>query len=439
MVLSRNAERGNRMKIGLQTWGSDGDIRPILALAGGLRARGHQVSLVVSSVDNKDYSPYGKEMDFPISHVGKLEYDDKTVRLIIDKIFTATNPLAQVEVILAYYFNPLKAEMFTAAEQLCRENDAIIGHFLHYPLQTAAEKAGKPYATVMFNHGAIYSKHLRMVGVPDLGDWMKPYWWKLFHFLTDRSIGQEINSLRKSVGLPPVNKIADSIWTSDRLNLIAETSAICNRPPDWPEYHHVCGFFAVPGHSEKWSMPDTLKQFLEAGPPPVYMTLGSMFSLDPSPEIITEILVQAVLLAGCRTIIQAPWDTIQNIPDHPRIYKIRKTPHQFIFPHCAAVVHHGGAGTSHSATLHGCPSVVIEHFGDQQFFGDELQRLGIAPNVLHRKNLTAKKLAAGLRTVLSTPSMKERAEAVGAFMKKENGVQRAVELIEERLLPEVGL
>ncbi len=422
------------MKIGLQTWGSDGDIRPILALAGGLRARGHQVSLVVSSVDNKNYSAYGKEMDFPITHVGELNYDDKTVRLVIDKIITATNPLAQLTVILDYFFYPLRTEMFTAAERLCRENEAIVGHFLHYPLQTAAEKADKPYATVMFNHGGIYSKHLRVVGVPDLGNWMKPYWWKLFHFLADRTIGSEINALRRSVALPPVSKIAETVWISKRLNLIAETAAICNRPPDWPDYHHVCGFFALPDHSENWSMPVALQQFLAAGPPPVYMTLGSMFSLDPSPESVTEILVHAVRLSGCRAIIQAPWDNIHTISDEPGIYKIQKVPHQFIFPHCAAVVHHGGAGTTHSATLHGCPSVVIEHFGDQLFFAGELHRLGIAPKVLHRKKLTAQKLAAALRIVLDSPNMKKRAEEVGAFMKKENGVQKAVELIEHMML-----
>lgn len=423
------------MKIGLQTWGSDGDIRPLLALAGGLRARGHEVSVVVSSVDNKDYSSYGREMDFAISHVGKLIYDNKTVRLVMDKIIAAKNPLEQLEIILAYYFYPLISEMFTAAERLCSKNDAIIGHFLHYPVQTAAEKAGKPYATVMFNHGGIYSKHIRLVGVPDLGNWMKPYWWKLFHFLTDRTIGSKVNILRKSVGLPSVNKIADTVWTSERLNLIAETSAICRRPPDWPDYHHVCGFFAIPDSSQKWTIPDKLKHFFEAGPPPVFMTLGSMFSLDPLPEIITQTLVQAALLAGCRTIIQAPWDNLQNIPDDPRIYKIGNVPHQYIFPYCSAVVHHGGAGTTHSATLYGCPSVVIEHFGDQQFFANELHRLGLAPKALHRKSVTATKLAAALRTVLNTPDMKKKAEEVGALMKKENGVQKAVELI-ERFLPQ---
>ncbi len=420
------------MKIGLQTWGSDGDIRPFLALAGGLRARGHEVSLVVTSVDNKDYSSYGKEMDFALSHVGRLTYDDKTVRLFRDKILGAPNSLTQIELILDQYFTPVVSEMFDAAKQLCAENDVVIGHFLHYPLQAAAEKAGKSYATVTLNHAGIYSKHTRMFGVPNLGKWMNPYWWKLFNFLVDRSIGTDVNKLRKTAGLPQAYKIPDTVWVSKELNLIPVTSAISREQTDWPEYHHVCGVFTVPNTAEKWTMPDTLKQFLKNGPAPVFITLGSMFSLDASPDITTKILVQGALLAGCRAIVQSQWDELREIPDHPQIYKIRKVPHQYIFPHCSAIVHHGGAGTTHSAMLHGCPSIVIEHFGDQLFFANELQRLGVAPEVLHRKNLSADKLAKAIRTVLGDPDMKKRAEALGGIMMKENGVKSAVELIEKR-------
>ncbi len=419
------------MKFGLQTWGTDGDIRPLLALAGGLRARGHEVSMVVTSVDNKEYNSYGNKMDFPISHVGTFGSDPRSESLVIDKLIAANNPLKQLEIIFAHYFHPLTPEMFAAAQKLSRENDVIIGHFLHYPVHTAAEKAGKPYVTVMFNHGGIFSKHIRLVGTPDFGIWMRPYWWKLFHFLTDRMIGEKINALRKSAGLHPLRKIADTVWMSQKLNLIAETSVLCKRPPDWADFHHVCGFFSIPDHSEKWTMPATLKQFLEADKPPVFMTLGSMFSLDPNPAIITEKLVQAALIADCRAIIQAPWDKLQGIPDDSRIYKLQKAPHQFIFPRCAVIVHHGGAGTTHSAMLHGCPSVVIEHFGDQNFFGNELRRLGLAPNVLHRKTITAHKLAAAIRTVLDTPAMKKRAVEIAGFMQNENGVQKAVDLIEE--------
>lgn len=87
------------MKIGIQTWGSDGDIRPFLALAGGLRAKGHDVSLAVNSVDNKDYSSYAGEMDFALSHIGKLSYDDQTLRIFTDKLAKTGNAIKQIEII----------------------------------------------------------------------------------------------------------------------------------------------------------------------------------------------------------------------------------------------------------------------------------------------------------------------------------------------------
>lgn len=420
------------MKIGLQTWGSDGDIRPFLALAGGLRARGHQVSLVVTSVDNKDYSAYGTAMDFAVSHIGKQSYDERTLRLFQEKIMGAKVPLKQIEIILDLFFKPVIPEMFEAAEQLCRENDVIVGHTIHYPVQTAAEKAGKPYATVMMNHAGIYSKHLPVFGVPNIGTWMNPYWWKLFQVTMDRSIGVGVNTLRKKAGLPPVSRIAETVWSSHRLNLVAVTSALSRKQPDWPDFHQVCGVFTVPERAEQWTMPDDLKRFIEAGPAPVFMTLGSMYSLDIAPGVIVKTLVEAALRSDCRAIVQAPWDELPEFPDRPEIYKIRKAPHRNIFPSCSAVVHHGGAGTTHSATLHGCPSIIIEHIADQGFFADELRRLGVAPKVLHRRNVTAGKLAKAIRTVLDDPGMKKRAEGLREIMLKEDGVKKAAELIEKR-------
>ncbi len=420
------------MKIGLQTWGSDGDIRPFLALTGGLRARGHTVSLIVTSVDNKDYSSYGKELDFGISHVGNLNHDDAALGLFRDKIIPAKNPLEQLDLILRYFYNPVIPEMYEAAEKLCGENDVVIGHSIHAVVQAAAEKAGKPHITVMMNHAGVYSRHSRIYGVPNLGRWMNPFWWKLFHLTIDRSIGPEVNSLRSRIGLPPADTIAETVWISKRLNLIAETSAIGQRQPDWPEHHHVCGVFTVPGAAEPWDMPGDLKRFVAAGPPPVFITLGSMFSLDTAPVASAELLVRGALFAGCRAIIQAPWEKLPDIPDHPQIYKLREAPHRHIFPSCAAVVHHGGAGTTHSATLHGCPSIIIEHIADQAFFGNELHRLGAAPKVLHRRSITPRKLAKAITQVLGDPGMKKRAETLREVMLSENGVDRAAELIEKR-------
>jgi UDP:flavonoid glycosyltransferase YjiC (YdhE family) len=147
--------------------------------------------------------------------------------------------------------------------------------------------------------------------------------------------------------------------------------------------------------------------------------------------MIIDILSEAARIAGCRAIIQANWDEFRDIPESPDIYRIIRVPHQHIFPRCAAVVHHGGAGTTQAATIACCPSIVVEHSSDQPLWGSLLQRIGIAPRLLHRRSLTARKLAQAIKTVLNTPTMKDKAKKIGAMMQQENGVARAVELIEQ--------
>ena len=419
------------MKIGLQTWGSNGDIRPFIALAGGLSAAGHEVSLVITSVHNKEYHAYGKELNFAVSHVGRFTYDKKAEQYLNEKMLKTKIPIKQVELVLENFFDPVIPEMFSAAKKLCSENDIIVGHFIHHPAMTAAEKSGTPYVSLTLNHGGIPSAHTVPLGCPDFCKMINPFWWKLSHFIVDHVFGAGINKLRRQEGLPPVKNIMESAWSSKELNLLSVSEALCIKQPDWQEKHKICGFLNIPKQAENWAMPEDLQQFIDNGSAPVFLTIGSMLDLDQSPSIITEILVQGALLAGCRAIVQSRWDELPDFPDHPDIFKIKTVAHQYVFPFCAAVVHHGGAGTSHSATLHGCPSVVIEHFGDQTFFANELQRLGVGTKVLHRRNVTAKKLAQALRIVLGTPEMKRRAVKLGEIIKNENGVIKAVKIIEK--------
>ena len=115
----------------------------------------------------------------------------------------------------------------------------------------------------------------------------------------------------------------------------------------------------------------------------------------------------------------------------PNIFRCNSAPHAQVFPRCAAVVHHGGAGTTHTALRAGCPSVVVEHAFDQQFWGSELQRLGAAGEVLHRNTLAVDGLAKTIQKTIHAESMQRSAKALGQTMQHENGVQRALALIEE--------
>lgn len=418
------------MRIGLQTWGSDGDIRPFLALAGGLSKAGHEVSVVITSVDQKDYAHLGKELHFSVEHVGKLHYSDSHLIEFTQRLINTRVPIQELKMILQEFFYPVCDEMYGAALELCDANDLLLGHFVHYPALAAAEHTGRPYVSVNLNHSALESRYTTPVGLPALGHWINPLWWKICYLVVDGALRSEINRFRKKHGLPMIKNVLKDGWTSDRLNLIGVSSALCREQPDWHPANRVCGFFNMNESSEPWEMPSDLREFLASGPAPVYITLGSMLSLAPSVEDITRMLVDGAREAGCRALIQSRWDELAKFPDYPEIYKIQTVPHQHLFHHCAAVVHHGGAGTTQTSLFHGCPSIIVEHFGDQLFWSHQLRRLGVAASPLHRRNMTAAKLARAIRIVLDSPDMKQRAETASLYMRRENGVEQAVAIIE---------
>ena len=420
------------MRIGIQTWGSHGDIRPLLALAGGLRSAGHEVTLLVTSVGPADYDAVAAQLLLHLRFVATPVITDiDAVGRIREKVFGEGNPLRQVRAIISEVFVPAADEMFDAAQTLCRDNDVVIGHFFHYPLRIAADIAGCPYASVMLVHSAIPSRHCPPFGLPALGGLGNRLSWRLARYLLNKHLKPFADDLRVRNGLAPARDLLYDVWTSPILNLIAVSKALCTRQDDWTENHQVCGFFDLPdmaGHDGQ-PTPD-LEQFLGRGAPPVYVTFGSATPpCGDALKALVSLLSEAAAAAQCRMIVQVPERPDTGLEASPAIQFVNALPHARVFPRCAAVVHHGGAGTSHAATLAGVPSVVVAHTDEQRFWGIQLQRIGVAPAPLALRSLTVGALASRLSQVLRSPTMRARAQAAAATVHGEDGVGRAVALI----------
>lgn len=427
------------MKIGIQTWGSDGDIHPLIALAGGLAAVGHGVTLAITSAERKSYEPYAKRLGFGILPVGFIGNSDEDLFSIAFSMHQTSNPIDQVRVVIHDMFAPGMDAMFQAARELCVENDLIIGHFILYPTQTAAEIAGKPYVTVTLNHSGIPTRECPPPMLPNLGGWFNQLAWGLTENVINRVILPPIQRLRLDQGLSAVHSFRN-VWESPICNLIAVSPEFCPPRLDWGDNQKVCGFFNLSDEARSWEMGSELARFLEAGSAPVYVTFGSMLAAVRDVGYATEttqMLVDAVRVAGCRAIIQSAWDLISVIPEYPEIHRIQTAPHPAIFPRCAAVVHHGGAGTTQTASLCGRPSVVVQHITDQFFWGSELKRLGVAPKSIDRRSATPTKIGRAIRRVLNDPSMQQRAIRLGKRMARENGVLKAVEIITKTFPPAI--
>jgi UDP:flavonoid glycosyltransferase YjiC (YdhE family) len=424
------------MRIGLQAWGSEGDIQPFTALAAGLAAAGHAVTLAVTDNIGRDYSDLARRFGYRLIAVRNPQAPTPAeVDAVWREIIDAGNPIRQAELVMKHGFDPVVEPMYAAAKELCAAHDAVIGHFFVYPLRIAAEKAGVPAATVNIVHNCLPSAYIPPPGIPDLGRWSYGIGWKLVRAMVNRIFLPRVNALRSREGLRPDTDVMTQTWAAERLNLIAVSPQICQAPLDWERRHHVCGFLNPPASLTTDDLPDGLDAFLAAGSPPVYMTFGSMMINDAAylREVAT-IWSEAVRRAGCRAIIQLPWGDLPASASYADLFMLRRAPYKKIFPRCSMVVHHGGAGTTQSTLLAGRPSIIVAHVSDQFFWGSELERLGVGGKTLKRKGLSATALATGIRDVLRNPEMASRAATLGGRMAEEDGVATAIRFIEKTLL-----
>ncbi len=414
------------MKIGLQTWGSNGDILPFMGLAGALSDAGHEVTVAYTSVDNRDYSHLEKDLNI------------RTIRAFygfppdagnICGLTKSKRPLKEFILLLQKFYDPATQDMYNASETLCKENDLVIGHVVTHTLLTASEKYKCPRATIALCPSAVRSKHISPFG-KNLGSILNLFLWNIGDMIWKWRCFGPANKIRLQQGLAPINSLQKDLFISKELTIISTTKVICNRQADWGNNIQICGVLGVPEDNSNWQIPEGLPAFLNAGEPPVYLFFGSCAQFDL--KNTTRLLIDAVKLSGKRAIIQSDWKQLSFDEDHPNIYKVNAIPHAEIFPRCSVIVHHGGAGTTHASLLAGKPSIVVEHAYDQSYWGQQLQRIGVAGELLDKRSVTPQKLASAIRTISESSEMRDKAMELKEIIENENGLSKAVEIIEER-------
>lgn len=421
------------MKIGMQTWGSHGDIRPFLALAEGLQTSGHEVSLVITCVDSADYADIKSAHGVKITVIGSPVSSPEQAEEIKKTVYSIRNPMTQMGAILRSCYDPVEDLMFQAAQTLCADADVLIGHHFLHPLQIAAERAQRPYVSVLLSHACVPSAFNHPLGVTAFGKTGNRLLWWLTKAALNRTLRHYPNRLRRQLDMPLTLDIVSQVWISPQLTLLGVSPQICRPQADWPASVQACGFLDMPNIEPEGTIPPTLAAFLESGDAPVYMTLGSWMPKDiPGQTNTLRLLTQAARLAGCRAVIQSHSPQACGFQSCEQLLYISSAPHHAVFPRCRAILHHGGAGTTQSATLAGKPSIVVSHINEQEHWGRELHRLGIAGKHAKRRNVTAQDLAHQIEFLQRTPEMAARAKAIAGAMRQENGVATAVAMIEER-------
>ncbi len=131
-------DKKNPMRIGIQTWGTEGDVRLLIALASGLSTAGHDVTLAITEITNKQFTTLGERLNFSIRHVGHIDCDETRFKQLSANVFNEWSPVKKGDIIVSNFIDPVIEDMLVAAKALCKENDSVINLFFVYPLKIAA-------------------------------------------------------------------------------------------------------------------------------------------------------------------------------------------------------------------------------------------------------------------------------------------------------------
>ncbi|MEJ2557723.1 MAG: glycosyltransferase [Anaerolineae bacterium] len=419
------------MRITINAFGSRGDVQPYVALGKGFKEAGHDVRLTTHRIFEALVLEHNLDF-FP------MEGDPRQVLLAQAVAELGNNPF-RVNRWIAENFKPALKEVFHATLDAAQGADLLLNSALSFAGWHVAQKLDIP------SIGAYLQPTMPTRAFHNYSAPLPPSWLPfkgLYNVLSTKLTNQSffymlrppVNACRREVlDLPPLS--AAYYWRLDSASatvpiIYGYSPSVIPRPPDWGDYQQITGYWFLDG-AQNYEPPAELADFLESGPPPVYVGFGSM--VDHEREDMTRLVVEAMGQAGQRAILLSGWSDLGSavLPDF--ILRIDFVPHDWLFPRVAAVVHHGGAGTTAAGLRAGVPNVVIPFFADQPFWGWRVHKLAVGPKWILRKKLTAAKLAAAIRQAVNDSTMIQRAEELGKRIRAEDGVRTAVQLVEQQL------
>jgi sterol 3beta-glucosyltransferase len=415
------------MRITVNTFGTRGDIQPYVALSLGLQHAGHTVRIVTHRIFAAFVQEHGLDF-YP------LDLDPRQV-LIQQALSELGNNRLRITRWLKENYRPVLRDLFAATLDASRNAELMLNSGLSFAGWHVAEKLGIP-ALATYLWPVTPSRHL-----PATTGSIPPPWLplrgavnylsaKLSNQLFFKLMSPLVNECRKDIlDLRPLG-IRD-YWPLDSARggtpiIYGFSPSVIPRPPDWGDGQQVAGYWFLDTEEAYQARADLL-DFLGDGPPPVYVGFGSM--VDHEREVTNKLIIDALQEAGQRGILQAGWSELGagHLPDS--VFRLGAVPHDWLFPQMAAVVHHGGAGTTATALRAGVPSVVVPWFGDQFFWGWRVQEVGAGPAPITRSRLTTTKLAIAIQQAVSDETIKRTAAQLGQQIRSEDGVGTAVRWI----------
>jgi sterol 3beta-glucosyltransferase len=411
--------------ITLLTTGTRGDTQPYIALGVELKKAGHHVRVAAFETFENFVKDFGLEFCRVRGDVSKVASG-----AVGKNAMKADNPLK-----LAISFKELQSLVFELQQDFynaCIGPDVIvyhpgaaIGYFIAQRLQIPSVLAA-PFPMIPTKE------------YPSLIFYDKPRFGKTYNLLTHKIFEQVMwfasrspigQFWKRQFGKAPAH-FSNPFPRQDSQRyptILSCSNYVFPRPGDWSPHVHSTGYWFL-DEEPGWQPSAALLDFLQHGTPPVYVGFGSTGDRSAAAQT-TDLVIEALRRSGQRGILATGWGGISKMDSLPEtVFILESAPHSWLFPRMAAVVHHGGAGTTAAGLRAGVSSVIISGGNDTPAWGQRVFELGVGPQPIARKKLTAENLAEAIRFAL-TPSIREAARALGTKIQGERGTETAVQVI----------
>ena len=402
------------MKIVLATSGSRGDVQPMVALTLGLRKKGHEVLLV----GPPERMEWAKELGCPYQGLGC------DVTEFLDSI---DNPISIPSAVkfVNYVRNEIRTQ-FQMLPDIIKGADLVVGSSLMFALSSIAEALNIQYLYVVFTPQLFPSSFhpFPAVKTQTLPGWCNRLTWQLAFWFDRFNTQRLVNRYRKQFKLRPLSHLWRHVLGHNPI--AACDCQIAEIPPDVTPRPIQTGYMHL--HMPKPDYPE-LEDFLNSDSPPIYAGFGSMPPKDQARHV--PLFIKAARQLGKRIIISKMWSNPMDISYSKDVFFIRNYPHEYLFPRTAAIIHHGGAGTTATATRSGRPQIIVPHILDQYYHGYKIFMSGLGAKPVRRSRISLKTITQALTFCLSNPDIQMRAEAVARSIQAEQSLEKTIQIIEQ--------
>ncbi|MDE3046844.1 MAG: glycosyltransferase family 1 protein, partial [Verrucomicrobiota bacterium] len=380
------------MRVALLCLGSEGDVRIFVTLGVALKADGHEVVIFSNTateklcIENKlDFLPLAGDL-LPI-----LNIDKKSVGY----------GNFQILKLLIRVLNEAIGEQFSFLENELKKFDAVLYHPVVFTAPHLIEGLGIPAMSVLFLPEVPSRYYASSCIFPNRKPSKK--WSNLLsHYILAQvfwtPMRKTFNFFRNKMGLKKLGHLAPLSHAPfcQIPKLLAFSEALVPPAPDWPSNAYITGYLHSP--PTDFMPPKELEQFLSDGPAPVFIGFGSLAKRGDEKMLFA--ILKTLCALKIRAILGGPFTGLkkEELPDH--ILWIERAPYDWLFPKVCAVVHHGGAGTTHCSLKAGKPTLIVPFLLDQFYWGNMIWRFGAGPKPLPANQFTAKTFTASLQQLI---------------------------------------